>query len=102
MLQWRYKNSEVTEFEAKFTTYRYDIDELIEHIDKLDLSYDQLLTEWGVNGLGNQGKRFIGLLSHPGKEKISQHDFIQKVMKRNERLWSDHQLYENESKSQMP
>lgn len=101
ILQWRYNNSEETEFETKFTTYRYDIEHLVEHIQKLDLRYEQLLTEWGVNGLGKKGKRFIGLISHSGNEKSLKAEFIQKVVERNERLWSDWDFYQNEGKSKM-
>ena len=52
-LHWRYKDSEQTHFEFKFTTYRYDIEKSISHLNQLDLHYEQLLTEWGVNGLNN-------------------------------------------------
>ena len=97
ILHWRYRNSEETQFETKFTTYRYDIEQLIEHIEKLDLRYEQLLTEWGVNGLGNKGKRFIGVLSYPGQEEFPKDEFIQKILKRNENLWSNHELYEDQN-----
>lgn len=96
VLQWRYHDSEEVQFEVKFTTYRYDIEQLIEHLSQLDLSHERILTEWGVNGLSNEGTRFIGLVSHPGKKYSPKREFIDKVIKRNERLWSDHDLYQKQ------
>ena len=93
ILQWRYNDSEKTQFEVEFTTYRYDIARLIEHITQLNLSHEHILTEWGINGLSNKGKRFIGLVSYPGNKYSPKHDLLEKVIKRNERLWSDHDLY---------
>ncbi len=93
ILEWRYKDSKQICFEVKITTYRYDIDKLIEHLSQLDMSYEYILTEWGVNGLSNQGKRFIGVASYPGNKHSLKHDLLEKVKKRNERLWSDHDLY---------
>ena len=93
ILQWRYNDSGQTHFEFGFTTYRYDIEKLTLHLNQLDLNYECLLTEWGVNGLSGKGKRFIGLASYPGKQYSLKHDFLEKVIRRNERLWSDQELY---------
>ncbi|MBC6481690.1 MAG: class I SAM-dependent methyltransferase [Hormoscilla sp. GM7CHS1pb] len=99
ILQWRYENSEEIQFEVQFTTYRYDIDRLIEHLSQLDMSHEQMLTEWGVNGLGNKGKRFIGFACYPGKKYSPKRELIENVKKRNERLWSDFDLYIEDKKS---
>lgn len=93
ILLWRYNDSEKTHFEVKFTTYRYDIDKLIQHLSELDLNHELILTEWGVNGLSNKGKRFIGLASYPDNKYSPKHDLLERVIKRNERLWSDQDLY---------
>ncbi|NEO62290.1 MAG: class I SAM-dependent methyltransferase [Moorea sp. SIO4G2] len=93
ILLWRYNDSEKTHFEVKFTTYRYDIDNLIQHLSELDLNHELILTEWGVNGLSNKGKRFIGLASYPDNKYSPKHDLLERVIKRNERLWSDQDLY---------
>lgn len=93
ILLWRYNDSEKTHFEVKFTTYRYDIDNLIQHLSELDMNHELILTEWGVNGLSNKGKRFIGLASYPDNKYSPKHDLLERVIKRNERLWSDQDLY---------
>lgn len=93
ILQWRYKDSAQTNFELKFTTYRYDIDKLILHFNQLNLNYEQLLTEWGINGLSQKGTRFIGLASYPNNKRSLKYDLQEKVIQRNERLWSDQELY---------
>ncbi|NEP10409.1 MAG: class I SAM-dependent methyltransferase [Symploca sp. SIO2C1] len=93
ILQWRYNDSGQTDFEVKFTTYRYDIEELIDHLSQLELSHEHILTEWGINGLSNKGKRFIGVASYPDNKDSLKHDLLEKVRKRNEILWSDHDLY---------
>ncbi|NEQ86517.1 MAG: class I SAM-dependent methyltransferase [Moorea sp. SIO2I5] len=93
ILLWRYNDSEKTHFEVKFTTYRYDIDKLIQNLSELDLNHELILTEWGVNGLSNKGKRFIGLASYPDNKYSPKHDLLERVIKRNERLWSDQDLY---------
>lgn len=96
ILQWRYKDSEKVKFDTKFTTYLYEINKLIEHFQQLNLRHEQILTEWGCNGLSNEGTRFIGLVSYPNKDqnlKLKQ-KLMEKISKRNERLWSDHDLYE--------
>jgi len=49
ILQWRYADSRKTHFEVNFTTYQYDIDTLINHLNQLDLSHELLLTEWGCH-----------------------------------------------------
>jgi len=90
ILHWRYKDLEKTQFEVSFTTYHYDTDKLIEHISMLDMCHERFLTEWGINGLASEGKRFIGLISHsPGKQSLKQ-KFLDKVVARDERLWSGH------------
>ena len=97
ILQWRYNDSGETEFETKFTTYRYDIDTLLKHFNQLDLNHERILTEWGCNGLTNKGKRFIGLVSHPNKDipDIPVQEIRARVLKRNERLCSDNELYQD-------
>ncbi len=92
-LEWRYRDSGETQFEVDFTTYRYDTEDLVRHITDLELSYEVLLTEWGVNGITDKGKRFIGLVSHPGTAESPKEQFLEKVTARNERLWSDYELY---------
>ncbi|NET60305.1 MAG: class I SAM-dependent methyltransferase [Symploca sp. SIO2E6] len=99
ILQWRYNDAEKTHFEMKFTTYRYDIEQLIEHLGQLELSHERILTEWGCNGLSNQGKRFIGLASYRDNKYSLKQELLEKVSKRNERLWSDHDLYLEDNKS---
>ncbi|NEP58079.1 MAG: class I SAM-dependent methyltransferase [Symploca sp. SIO2G7] len=98
ILQWRYNDSGKTHFEMNFTTYRYDIEQLVEHLGQLELSYEHLLTEWGVNGLSNKGKRFIGLASYPDNKYSLKDALLEKVIKRSERLWSDHDLYLKDQK----
>jgi 2-polyprenyl-3-methyl-5-hydroxy-6-metoxy-1,4-benzoquinol methylase len=93
ILLWRYNNSKQTEFQVQFTTYRYDIEKLIEHIKKLNMSYEHILSEWGANGLGKKGKRFIGLVSYPGNTTSPQKTFRERIFERNDKLWSDHNLY---------
>ncbi|MGD1872717.1 MAG: class I SAM-dependent DNA methyltransferase [Mastigocoleus sp.] len=98
ILQWRYNDSGKTLFELNFTTYRYDIEELIKHLSQIGLSHEHILTEWGVNGLSNKGKRFIGLASYPDNKCRLKLNLLEKVKKRNERLWSDHDLYVEDKK----
>ncbi|HBR00615.1 MULTISPECIES: class I SAM-dependent methyltransferase [unclassified Roseofilum] len=93
ILQWRYCQGDKTDFGVKYTTYRYDIDRLLGHIEKLGMNHEQLLTEWGVNGLGDRGKRFIGLITHPDNKNSPKDALRDKVLQRNEQLWSDHDLY---------
>jgi len=92
-LHWRYYASDKIEFEVTFTTYRYDIEKLIGYISELGMKYEQLLTEWGVNGLSNRGLRFIGLVNHPGIKFNQKQIFIDKINERNEKLWSNHAYY---------
>jgi len=96
ILLWRYNNSKQTEFQVQFTTYRYDIEKLLEHIKKLNMSYEHVLSEWGANGLGKKGKRFIGLVSYPGNKTSPQKTFRERIFERNDKLWSDHNLYLDE------
>ncbi len=63
------------------------------------MNHEHLLFEWGVNGLSNQGKRFIGLASFPDKKYSLKDKLVEKVIKRNERLWSDNDLYLENSKN---
>ena len=98
ILKWRYNDSGQTQFEVNFTTYRYDIEELIEHLSQLELSYEWILTEWGCNGLSNKGKRFIGVASYPDNKYSPKQDLLEKVRKRKEILWSDFDLYLEDKK----
>jgi len=98
ILQWRYNDSGKTLFQVNYTTYRYDIDQLIEHLSQLDMRHECILTEWGVNGLSNKGKRFIGLASYPDNKYSPKHELLEKVINRNERLWSDQELYIKDKK----
>lgn len=93
VLKWRYRDSDQIRFETSFTTYRYDIDTLIQHFERLDLQHEHILTEWGCNGLSNNGNRFIGLV---GRSKDDMHvkELRERVLKRNEKLWSDNELYQ--------
>ncbi len=92
-LHWRYLDAGKTSFATQFTTYRYDVEALIKHLTQLDMRHEWLLTEWGVNGLRGHGKRFIGVASHPGQTRRLKQKVVEKVLQRNERLWSDHHLY---------
>lgn len=92
VLKWRYVANDNVEFETSFTTYRYDIEKLLEHISKVGLKYEQLLTEWGVNGLSSNGNRFIGLISYPYVKGDSKR-ILEKVKQRNETLWSNYSHY---------
>jgi ubiquinone/menaquinone biosynthesis C-methylase UbiE len=93
ILHWRYHDAGKTPFVTQFTTYRYDIEALIKHLTQLDMRYELLLTEWGVNGLRTHGKRFVGVASHPAQTHSLKQQVVEKVLQRNELLWSDHHLY---------
>lgn len=93
ILEWRHNDSGQTRFKVKFTTYQYDIETLSEHLDRLGMTYEKILTEWGINGLTDRGKRFIGVASHPDNSYSPKRALIAKVKQRNERLWSNHDLY---------
>ncbi|MEM6451409.1 MAG: methyltransferase domain-containing protein [Cyanobacteria bacterium P01_D01_bin.105] len=93
VLEWRYNDLGQTRFKVGFTTYQYDIGTLSEHIERLDMSYEKILAEWGINGLSDGGKRFIGVVSHFDNAYSPKLALIEKVKQRNERLWSDHDLY---------
>lgn len=93
ILEWRYNDSSQTHPEIKFTTYQYGIDTLLGHLNQLGMTHENILTEWGVNGLTDKGKRFIGVASYPGNEYSPKHALIEKVKQRNEILWSDYDLY---------
>ncbi|MGK7941573.1 MAG: class I SAM-dependent methyltransferase [Crocosphaera sp.] len=92
-LHWRFNGCGQDQFEVSFTTYPYQNYEIIDHISRLNMNYEYLLTEWGVNGIGNEGNRFIGLISKSGKKWGHKEEFLQRVNERNERLWSDHDFY---------
>lgn len=93
ILEWRYLDAEQVLFESKFTTYRYDIETLLQHLDRLNLRHELILTEWGINGLDQQGKRFIGSASHPENQGSPKMALIERVKQRHERLWSNHEIY---------
>lgn len=93
VLEWRRLDGEKIPFQTKFTTYRYEVKELLEHVEQLGLKHETLLTEWGVNGLTNQGNRFIGLISHPENTKNPKEAILEKVKQRQEKFWSDHDLH---------
>ncbi|NEP47231.1 MAG: hypothetical protein F6K35_51825 [Okeania sp. SIO2H7] len=92
ILQWRYRDSEKIKFETTFTTYRYDINTLIQHFNRLDFQHECILTEWGCNGLSDKGNRFIGLAGR-SKKGIPLEELREKVLMRNEKLWSDNEMY---------
>lgn len=92
-LHWRFNGSEQDQFEVSFTTYPYQNHEIIEHVSRLNMNYEYLLTEWGVNGIGNEGNRFIALISNSDGKWSRKQEFLQRVKERNERLWSDYDLY---------
>lgn len=93
ILEWRYLEAEKVSFQTKFTTYRYEVSELLGHIEQLGLKHETLLTEWEVNGLTGQGKRFIGLVSHPENTVNPKEALLERVRQRQEKLWSNHDLY---------
>lgn len=99
-LYWRFNESGETLFEVNFTVYPYENQEIIEHISQLNMHYELLLTEWGVNGLGSEGNRFIGIVSHSEKEWSPKQEFLKRVVARNEKLWSDHNQYKNRTLSE--
>ncbi|AFY36839.1 Methyltransferase type 11 [[Leptolyngbya] sp. PCC 7376] len=93
ILEWRRLEGNKIPFQTKFTTYRYDVSELLGHIEQLGLKHETLLTEWGINGLTSKGKRFIGLVSHPENTNNPKAALLEKVKQRQEKFWSDHDLH---------
>ncbi len=93
ILEWRYQDTQQkTLFEVKFTTYRYDIEALTQHLEELGLYHELMLTEWGVNGLSDKGKRFIGIAGFPGNGRSPRERLLEKVKRRGEKLWSNHEI----------
>ncbi|MDJ1183173.1 class I SAM-dependent methyltransferase [Roseofilum casamattae] len=92
-LHWRYHQNEQTQFEHHFTVYPYKLEQLFDHIARANMYPQQLLTEWEANGLGTEGKRFIGLVSRHDRSWESKQQFLERVAQRDRKLWSDHQHY---------
>jgi len=93
IVHWRFNYAGQTQFKVSFTTYLYDNASLLKHISQLDMYYEQLLTEWGANGIGSEGIRFIGLISKSDRKWTKKQMFMKFVTKRNEKLSSNIDLY---------
>jgi 2-polyprenyl-3-methyl-5-hydroxy-6-metoxy-1,4-benzoquinol methylase len=58
---WRHVNNGKTTFEIEYTAFVYKVDELKNHIKSNDLFFEQILTDYKINGITNKGKRFIAI-----------------------------------------
>lgn len=67
---WRHVNNGITTFEIEYTAFVYKVDELKNHIETSGLFFNQILSDYNLNGLTSNGKRFIAIAGQD--EKILQ------------------------------